>query len=116
MPKRDEPREASAVARRIREELHDRGYTIRFSSERVDDDNMLARIELVNNETREAYAKIVAIGKIMNMDMAMGLHVSEDLMSDLLTKALAFVNGLRLMIPRPRGSEVEVRLEGERGS
>lgn len=104
------------MSRRIREELGDKGYTVRFSTERVDDENLLARLEVVNNETRQAYAKFVGVGKIMNMEMAFGLHVSEDSMSDLLTKALAFVNGLRVMIPRPPGVPMEspVRVEGQR--
>lgn len=117
MPKREEPREVSAVARRIREELQGRGYTIRFSTERVDEENMLARLEVVNNETRQAYAKLVGIGKIMDMDMAVGLHISEDILSDLLTKFMTLMSGLRVMVPGGSGGgmEAQVRVEREGG-
>ncbi len=99
MPRKEGERGPIEMMDRLRRELGDQGYIVRVSTERVDEDNLVVRLELTDVETKESYARIIAIGKLMETEVALGFHLSENIVADLATKGLAFLAAVRTALP-----------------
>jgi hypothetical protein len=99
MAKRESSKARSSIVERLKDELGQRGYILRLTTERMDGENLMAKVEILDLNTKEVYVKVVGIGKLIDTELALGFHVSESLLPELLTKGLMVVEGLKAVLP-----------------
>ncbi len=94
MPK-DEAAHKRALLKR---ELGGRGYVIRLSTKRQDE-NLIARLEISDASTDASVAKIVSIANVDDLNLLVGVDAPEGVVRDVLAQLLGFADALRELVP-----------------
>jgi hypothetical protein len=91
----DSAEEKRAIVKR---ELEGHGLTVHLSTSR-DGANLIARIAVRDTATDKSIAKLVAVARVEDLDLVIGLDTSENVARDVLAQLLAAAHALRDLVP-----------------
>jgi len=85
------------VHQMVKDELGNRGYVVNVHARR-EGEMVVGHLNVTSAETDETVAKIVAAGKMENLNVCFGIDV-EGTLRDVLTKALTTWQGMQNLMP-----------------
>ncbi len=75
----------------VREALAGQGYALHLSTER-EGDTLIAKLELLNLKEDRSLLKVVGSGRLVDIDLTLGLRASEEGLWDLVLRLLDFLS------------------------
>ena len=85
------------VHQMVKDELGNRGYVVNVHARR-EGEMVVGHLNVTSAETDETVAKLVAVGKMENLNMCFGIDV-EGTLRDVLVKALTTWQGMQNLMP-----------------
>ena len=82
----------------VRRHLDNKGYVVRVTTHR-EGDNLIGRLHVTDAGSDETVAKLVAVGKVDNIEVVFGIDASEGILREFISQALNVAEFLRYMVP-----------------